>query len=96
MKKHFIFNTNNDMKSIDNMSKFFNNIPIVFIADANLLGILIIACAYHNIRQVDLITDCLQLLGYSIIRSVDTDGVYISLINDNANMCIVNNHVEVW
>lgn len=78
------------------MAKFFNNIPITLVADANLLGLLIIACAYHNIKHVDLITDCLQLLGYSVIRSVDTDGIYISMVNDKCNMRIVNNHVEVW
>lgn len=96
MVKHFIFDTAKSSESVYKMSKFFNNVPITLLADANLLGILIIACSYRNINQVDLITECLQLLGYSVIRSVDTDGIYISMINDKCNMRIVNNHVEVW
>lgn len=96
MIKHFIFDTANSLESVYKMSKFFDNIPITFVADANLLGLLIIACSYRNINQVDLITECLQLLGYSVIRSVDTDGIYISMVNDKCNMRITNNHVEVW
>lgn len=95
--KHFTFNTTNDMESIDKMGKFFNNVPITLLADANLLGILIIACAYKNINQVELITDCLQLLGYRIRRYVDTDGcIDITLINDGVYMHIHNNEVTQW
>lgn len=96
MKKYFTFDTTNAMQSINNMAKFFDNMPLTLLADSNLLGMLIIVCSYRNINQVDLITECLQLLGYSVIRSVDTDGIYISMVNDKCNMRIVNNHVEVW
>lgn len=96
MTKDFYFDTTNCMESINKMAKFFDNVPITLVADANLLGLLIIACSYRNIYQVDLITECLQLLGYSVIRSVDTDGIYISMVNNKCNMRIVNKHVEVW
>ena len=95
--KRFTFDTTNDIESIDNMSKFFNNVPITLVADANLLGILIIACAYKNINQVELITDCLQLLGYRVRRYADTDGcIDITLINDGVYMNIRNNEVTQW
>lgn len=96
MKKYFTFDTTNAMQSINNMAKFFDNMPLTLLADANLLGILIIACSYRNVKQADLITECLQLLGYSVIRSFDTDGIYITMVNNKCNMRIVNNHVEVW
>lgn len=96
MKKYFTFDTTNYMESINNMAKFFDNMPLTLLADANLLGMLIITCSYSNVKQVDLITECLQLLGYSVIRNVDTDGIYISMIIDKWNIRIANNHVEVW
>lgn len=94
--KHFTFDTTNDMKSIDNMSKFFNNVPITLLADANLLGILIIACSYRNIKQAELITECLKLLGYRVRRFFDGENIDISLINDNCYMRIYNNEVATW
>lgn len=96
MEKYFTFDTTDDMKSINNMAKFFDSMPITLLADSNLLGILIIACSYHNVKQVDLITECLKLLGYRIRRFSDVEVIDITLINDNCYMRIYNNEVVAW
>lgn len=96
MEKYFTFDTTNDMESINKMGKFFDNLPLTLIADANLLGVLIIACSYSNVKQAELITECLKLLGYRIRRFFDGEVIDITLINDNCYMRIYNNEVVTW
>lgn len=96
MKKYFTYDTTNVIESTNAMAKFFDNLPLTLIADANLLGLLIIACSYRNVKQAELITECLKLLGYRIRRFFDDDIIDITLINDNCYMRIYNNEVVTW
>lgn len=96
MEKYFTFDTINDKESVEKMCKFFDNLSPTLIADSNLLGTLIIACSYRNVKHAELITECLKLLGYRIRRFFDGDTIDITLIIDNCYMRIYNNEVVTW
>lgn len=96
MTKHFYFDIFNVDKSIKSMGALFNGLPFTVVADSNILGILIIASALHNIDHCKLLVETLRLLGYKCRAQINDTYIDLTIIRDSVYIQIVNNETAIW
>lgn len=95
MKNYFAFDTHNSSKSMDKMIDFFYQAPTKMKVDKSILGLLIIASAIHDNRNIYSLLETLTDLQYDI-RCELSDVVKITLVYKNAFMYIYNNTARTW